>query len=422
MRRGSRRPLRTTGLGLVVVLGGGCELPPREAAPVALAKPPVVHVEAPQTPRPTPTAVARPALRSPEALSSAERRRFDDAVSEGRRRHGERDYEGAMISYGVALEVVPFHPRTLSEKGWAALFAGKLDDAQAALDEALAGAGDDETLRASILYNLGRVAEQKDDPRAAIDAYQRSLRLRAHPTVYRHLTRLEGGTRYVFGPEVRRLQGPYPRLADFCQEERRLSRAERGREEPEAFACLPDAARGLGGEAVTAPSSRRLPEPYRGLRFVETRPSPYAVHFHGAIQTDEGWFVLTDLAVLGRSFGSNRERPTQLAARAEDLLPGGSPEVVLEAETRWSEAEGGVELESEVHRVEYLCGVGPSGRPSCTGALPRELKARRRGGRDSGWAVRRRVVLPSVVVLEGDAHAMGKAAAGVLGEHRVAFL
>lgn len=233
---------------------------------------------------------------SPEALSAEERHRFQAAVAEGRRLHGQRDFEGAIEAYARALDLRPDDPRTLSEQGWAMLFAGRLDHAESALRRAEAGVGDEPRLHASILYNLGRVAEARGQDAAAIDAYQRSLRLRPHPSVYRHLSGLEGGSRYAFGPEVRRLQGPYASLGDLCQEERRLTASQRDQAHADSFACLPDAAKGLGGAAVQLPSSRRLLAPWKGLRFVEVRPNAYTVRFHAAMQTDAGWFVLPDVA------------------------------------------------------------------------------------------------------------------------------
>ena len=47
---------------------------------------------------------------------------------------------------------------------------------------------------------------------------------------------------------------------------------------------------------------------------------------------------------------------------------------LTEIETTWTDATG-----AETHRVEILCGIGPSGAPSCTGALPRSTEVRRKG-------------------------------------------
>lgn len=440
-RRSRVSLLPSVGLGVALGVGAsagltiGCErAAPREARPASgESVEPSERSEQGQPARegepnravddPVPASTQAPASR--EALSAEERRRFQAAVAEGRRLHGQRDFEGAIEAYARALDLLPDDPRTLSEQGWAMLFAGRLDEAEAVLRRAEAGVGDEPRLYASILYNLGRVAEARGRDAVAIDAYQRSLQLRPHPSVYRHLSGLEGGSRYAFGPEVRPLQGPYARLGDLCQEERRLTASQRDQAHTDSFACLSDAAKGLGGSAVQVPSSRRLPAPWTGLRFVEVRPNAYTVRFHAALQTDAGWFVLPDVATLARGMPGTTERATRLVGRAEALFSGGAPQIVLEVETRWAITKDGREQESEVHRVEFLCGRGDSGAPSCTGALPRATEARRRdadGVEQTRWAIERRALPEGIVVLEGDPRVLDEPAAAVLGTHRVEFL
>lgn len=424
--RGAPLLLGLLGLGATL----GCDGPdPRElrlaAAPAAIEDEDATTGGEPALARVNEAVVAAVGTgASLDSLAPAERQRFEAAVAEGRRLHHARDYEGALAAYAQALDLVPGDPRTLSEQGWAALFAGRLSEADATLHHAEAMVGDDDPrLRASILYNRGRVAEARGETAEAIDAYQRSLRLRPHASTYQHLTALAGGTRYVFGPEVRRLQGPYDKLGELCHEERTLAEAAGEGDGFEAFGCLPDAAKGLHADAVDVPS-RPLPSPWKDVRFVETRPSGYAVRFHAALRTDDGWFVLPDVATLARGTPGITESATRLAASFEPLVLGGAPEVVLEVETRWVVTEEGVELESETHRVEFLCGVGPSGIPSCTGALPRATQARRRGDGEvehTRWVVERRTTAAGLVMLEGDREALDEPAAAVLGAHRVAF-
>lgn len=377
---------------------------PDPAPPIASGEPEVI-----------PVATGVP--RSFAALDPQERERYLAALDEGRRLHRAGDYEGAMAAMDRVLDVVPDDPRALGERGWAALFAGKLDEADDALRRAEAGASDDVGLLASILYNRGRLAEQQERPEEAVALYQRSLRLRPHPATYRHLVALPGGTRYVFGPQVHPLQGPYERIGALCAEERRLAAGRPGKGEGHEPACIPDAADGLGGAAVEVPAKGELGAPWTGLRFVETRPDPYTARFHAALRTSEGWFVVPDVASLSRGMPETTERVTRLGARVEELVPGGAPQVVLEVETSWDELEG----DGETHRVELLCGVGPSGAPSCTGALPRSTEVRRRGEAPVRWSVRRRVTPAGMLVLEGERAELDEPAAALLGEHSLVF-
>lgn len=425
--RGSSLSLRL-GVGLGVALAGGCEGQEVRSAParaVAVAQEPPTVVEPALVQTGESVALHDRSPTSPDPLTSADRRRFQAAVAEGRRLHAAQDFAGAHAAFSRALDVAPGDPRTLSEQGWSALFAGRLADADAALRQAEALADpDDPRLLASILYNRGRLAELRDQPSVAVDAYQRSLRLRPHSATYQHLTAIPGGTRYVFGAEVRRLQGPYAKLGELCGEERTLAEAAGEGDPTEAFQCLTDATKGLHADAVEVSRGKAMLGPWRGLRFVETRPSAFAVRYHAALRTDEGWFVLPDVAVLSRGTAGTTESVTRLAARAESLFVGGGSQVVLEVETHWVVAEGGTELESETHRVELLCGVGPSGIPSCTGALPRAMQTHRRdAGEDAStrWAVDRTVLPEGMVVLEGDPEELDAPAASVLGTHRIVF-
>lgn len=423
----SCRPAVACLLGLGLGLGSGCEDPSaRDARPAAVEqteRPEPIHERSPTVVVDHVVPASTRPVPSLDALSVEDRRRYRVALARGRRLHHRRDFEGAVEAFAQALDLLPGDPRALGELGWALIFAGRLDDAEAVLREAQAGVGDDDRLRASILYNLGRVAEARGRDAAAIDAYQRSLQLRPNPDAYHHLSGLEGGTRYLFGPEVRPLQGPYERLAEFCQEERRVTAKQRADEDADSFGCLPNAAEGLGGAAVEVPRPRRLPRPWKGLRFVEVRPNPYAVRFHAALRTDAGWFVLPDVAALVRGTPGTKERATRLAGRSE-LLFGGAPQIVLEVETRWALTEDARELESETHRVEFLCGLGSSGVPSCTGALPRATEATRGegdGAEHTRWVIERRTRPEGVMVLEGDADTLDEPAAAVLGAHRIEF-
>ncbi|MCX4246368.1 tetratricopeptide repeat protein [Paraliomyxa miuraensis] len=418
------------GLGAALGWAVGCDpSPPREARSVGAPSAPAAggaaeaELEAPAVDEPVPATGLRETA-SLEGLAPAERARFEQALAEGRRLHHAQDYAGAMAAYDRALDVLPDDPRTLSELGWSALHANRLDDADAALRRAEAGVEEeaDPSLLASILYNRGRVAQARDDESLARQAYQASLRLRPHPATYQHLLALPGGSRYVFGPRMHRLQGPYARLSELCAEERTLSAGAGEAEEGEAFACLHDAGKGVGGSAVEVPRDERLPAPWKGVRFVETRPNPFIVRFHAALRTSEGWFVMPDVAELERGTTGTTERATRLVARTEELLLGGAPEVVLEVETRWVRSEEGTERESETHRVELLCGVGPSGIPHCTGALPRAMQVERREGRaveKTEWTIERRTRPEGSIVLEGEPEALDEPAAALLGVHAV---
>lgn len=425
----SRTALRRSSwsLGLAVAFGGACSNDSPKAATLAVEHTEVSNAdksigspdEQAQAPTVKAATQAAVSVRALEELSVDERRQFNVAVAEGRRLHSAEDYEGAVAAFGRALDIAPGQPRTLSEQGWAALFAGRLELAHAVLIRAEAMMADegDTRLHASILYNLGRVADAQGNAEAATDAYQRSLRLRPHPAAYRHLSAIDGGTRYVFGPAVHPLQGPYKRLSELCAQERRLSATGRAEGDEASFACIDDAAESAERGVVQVPRARRLGAPWKGARFVEVRPSAYEARVHAVLRTEEGWFALPDVAAWARD---TAEGPTRLAMTTESFVKGRGEQLVVEVETRIAETQDGTEVFAEVHRVEFLCAVGPSGRPSCTGALPRHGEVQEGGVERARWSTQRRMD-GATLVLEGEPQAMDEPVAELLGTHPLVF-
>lgn len=116
----------------------------------------------------------------------ATREALRDALNEGRRLVKEGDYAGGIARYEKLLAIDPRYGPALGELGWAAFKAGDLKKAQATTQRALKGASEDKR-RGMLLYNLGRIAEAKEDREAAIDAYQRSLAARPNKTVQARL-------------------------------------------------------------------------------------------------------------------------------------------------------------------------------------------------------------------------------------------
>ena len=89
-----------------------------------------------------------------------------------------------------AVEAAPHAARVLSELGWAAFRAGDHAKARRVLDRAARRARDP-AVKASILYNLGRVDEAAGRVREARRRYRESLALRADDVVARRLASLE---------------------------------------------------------------------------------------------------------------------------------------------------------------------------------------------------------------------------------------
>lgn len=427
-------------LWISVVTGGlagslfGCPSPPRDAVPAAAV---VARDDRPaRTEPPAPSKGGEPEVVvaaagraatpvSIDGLDPAQRRRYSAALDEGRRLHRAGDHAAAVKAFGRALDVVPDDPRALSEQGWAALFAEQLDLARDALDRAVKSPIDDERLLASVLYNRARVAEAQGRTADAIADYQRSLQLRPHPAAYRHLTALEGGSRYRFGPATAAMQGPYRRLQQFCGQERRVVAGaptdEAAPPDQAPLLCTADASRGTVSAAVRVPATRELPEPWRGARFVEVHPDPFTAQLHAALRTDRGWYVLPDVATWARDTPGTQETATALHASVE-RTSGGAARVVFEVETRVADLDGAgdaaAERTAELHRVAFVCGAA-SGVPQCTGALPVSGQLSQSGEVVSKWAVERSTDAAGAIVLSGEPAQLDAPIAALLGTHAV---
>lgn len=180
------------------------------------------------------------------------------------------------------------------------------------------------------------------------------------------------GTHYPTSPAARPLAvasmaGPFATIDAYCATAIDEQRA-RDPEEPEVecWAVNPDDERAeLMPDAALPAGPTALAPPFRTAVFV-------AVGFNGptcaiAVETDGGWYGATLGSACGHRDSRSSSHLELLELAVRDLLPGGAPELMVrlrEAE-RYADLDGDggrSTIESETLRV---CGVGPSGRPSC---------------------------------------------------------
>lgn len=118
-------------------------------------------------------------------------------LAAGRTLSQKKKYKEAIAELEKALAIHDGDAKVLAELGYAALLDGDLERSRKASEKALKATSEPRT-RASILYNLGRVHEDKRDKPAAARAYAESLALRDNAEVRRRLDALgEPGPRVV---------------------------------------------------------------------------------------------------------------------------------------------------------------------------------------------------------------------------------
>lgn len=132
-------------------------------------------------------------------------------LAEGRKLTKDKKYKEAIVELEKALAIHDSDAKVLSELGYAALLDKDLERSQKASDKALKSTTDPK-LRASVLYNLGRVHEEKGDKAAASESYAASLALRDNDAVKK---RLEG-----LGEQKKRVDpcsAAFPQIDDLCE-------------------------------------------------------------------------------------------------------------------------------------------------------------------------------------------------------------
>lgn len=117
---------------------------------------------------------------------------FREHLAAGRKAVKAKDYAAGIAAFEAALAIDANNASALGELGWAAYNAGDLDKAERFTRQAIASASQDKT-RGAVLYNLGRILEDRGQKDEAAVSYQRSLQLRPNDTVSGRLAALQAG-------------------------------------------------------------------------------------------------------------------------------------------------------------------------------------------------------------------------------------
>lgn len=125
----------------------------------------------------------------PEPIPPEKRREYLARLRAGRSHARGKRWGEAVTEFEAALAAVPMDDRALSELGWAAFQAGDHEKAEKANADSVRVSSQPD-LKAASLYNLGRVAEARDDKERAAALYADSLVLRFNKAVVKRLVAL----------------------------------------------------------------------------------------------------------------------------------------------------------------------------------------------------------------------------------------
>lgn len=218
------RGMKTSSFVASLVLVAGCSDSP-EAKPVGSTSASSVAVSvsnassaaAPSATAPA-GASAKPGQKNapPKAgASSKDKAALARHLTKGRKLSKDKDYKGAIAELDKALAISPKDAVVLAEVGWAALNVPDLERAKKANTVALANTNDPK-LRAQILYNAGRVAEEQKDKDAARTLYGDSLMLRQNAEVEKRFVANGGNVDDIVRPWATCDQG-FASIDELCE-------------------------------------------------------------------------------------------------------------------------------------------------------------------------------------------------------------
>ena len=114
-------------------------------------------------------------------------------VNDGRKQTKAKDYSGAIRTFGLAIDADAGTAQAWSGRGYARLLAGALDDAQADFERALA-LNKDQAYQSAIWFNLGLLAEKRNNDMAAVLAFSRAYELKPGAAVEKKLKQYQKKT------------------------------------------------------------------------------------------------------------------------------------------------------------------------------------------------------------------------------------
>lgn len=310
----------------------------------------------------------------PSAAELANRQRYAALLSKGRQLAGAGKIAEARQAFSDCLTISPDDPTALSELGWIEMRANDLERAEATTRKAIARA-DTPNLRAASLFNLGIILSKRNDSKGAIEALTASLRLRPNATASAELRKLDPTAAEKLKLAPHAMQGP-------------LAADDKSGKALRAKVCWQSIAQAWSELEVKGPDERIKCTEQRlqgdltgsGLLDVQVWSSHGSYNWAKdtltlAIRTERGWYL-----DRFESYWSNRWVPGELKIRGIELATMGTQKVVTVRWTlgvedwTWDLDTKNQPYDAEGRNVDthflVVAGVGPSGTPRITAAVP----------------------------------------------------
>lgn len=268
----------------------------------------------------------------------------------GRKAVKSKDYATGIDELRKAKAISPTNSKVLGELGWAHFLNGDHDDAERELKLALAHVEQDAT-KGAVLYNLGRVAEQKGNEKMAADLYRQSVAVRPNDIVQKRLDGLGlGGEVLHAGCDF---SGGKSAPTDLCQALTEIYNAA----DPEAdWACeynpteLTHAGEGeqvavaAGETAYTTVFAETVADDYKATVFsLWDREFHMGEIFFVVVQVGDAYWYDELVTVQHPGVGYADENMNDVEVSSKELNGGGRPEIMLAWHVGGHDMDPGVE-------------------------------------------------------------------------------
>jgi tetratricopeptide (TPR) repeat protein len=367
----------------------GCGAKPAEKKdapkPELVAKAPVEPnkivppTEAP-TPKKKPAAKKKGPPKEDKKLSTSERQQYIKALNAGRAAHRAKDFSAAISAFDKSLALFPDDPRALSEKGWSEFGAKDFKSAASDTNNAI-GRTNNNDLLGSSYYNLGRIREEQQKTKEAIEAYQESLKARPGNKIVKdrlaslNASLVEKGS--LAGPFLT-FTGPFTSEAELCTEASKTDdssmkfRCDLTAAEPsEEIKTIKGSGALLSAKIFTTQSGYVGEGESEPMFYMET-------YYNLAVQTAAGWYLLanTDSVYNPGAFGISADLSID-QFEIKDLIPGGEPELLLASSFDSHDSDMGInELSMSSESTLMICSIGASKKPSCAKIVVKSASSR----------------------------------------------
>jgi hypothetical protein len=329
--------MRVAAVFAFVLVGAACGAK-KEAGPAgdkastgsgAASAPAAVDASAP------PTSVDAGARAAPAPISRETRATYKKHLSAGRKAAKAAKWPEAMKELEAALAAIPGDDRALGELSWAAFSAGDHERARKA-GRASVLAATDPKVKASSLYNLGRVEEATGKIAEAAALYRQSIALRPNKTVEDRLAALpEDAAAVATGPSP--CAKPMPE-GEVCKCLDTLAAEYRDAADPGSASC------------VLAPAG------IDGFQLASyTLTNEYEVQHVLVARQPKGWAVVADLAYVYNPGMMGISEEWALEPPKEETIAGKQVVRFVHKKSRSDSDMGIDEVESEDTETLVVC-------------------------------------------------------------------